>query len=647
MISGDQLRHIVSTGARTLVDLWVEDESAFKRSSDSPSTGSTTSPRAIFALLDAVVYSDTHDQLLALEDRQQIVACLLTRAHVLHDKKQFEQQRQSDINKTNSFTDSQLAIESRVLSLVGATERRGHLDAALMPLPRGTIAALERRSRAVARERTGEFESSESGNLADQPHDFVTYFGQRALDICDMSELNERLVDRVQRSVLQQIGHYRAGSFARFDLGALLFGVALLQRAGRYHEPTIAEGLRITLECQAKDGSWPILRTISDGARTLFISSYELALAIANLILQRLHFVPPDQCKDLADAVERVVGLASIEQRNICHGGWANDRNPAPNIVEGWTTAVVVSLAVRYNDVLSMTHTLRCFDRYDPDSRPHLPAPSWPDLCRFRRLAMKRVRLSTLSLRISDPTEGGGLARELRDGIVAPVLRHWAELPDRHGVSILLPGDPGTRKTTLVQEIARAVDWPLLTLSPPVFLRGGLERFESEAAEIFRDLQLLSRVVVFFDECEEFFRKRPRSELAAASRTVGAFITAGMLPRLQALHDRGRVIFVVATNALLEELDDAATRPGRFDIKVPMLHPAEKAQLRYLKDTLSEKAGRQSQELVRSYSRAVRDAGKVEDLDRIPFGRLDRIAAYLVAEGDISADALIELSSKD
>lgn len=188
---------------------------------------------------------------------------------------------------------------------------------------------------------------------------------------------------------------------------------------------------------------------------------------------------------------------------------------------------------------------------------------------------------------MSDPTERGDIADVLISDFIGPVLRSWTERPAPDGVSLLLPGDPGTRKTTLVEALARAIGWPILTLTPPVFLRGGLERFEAEAAAIFRDLQRLQRVVVFFDECEEFFRRRQAGQ-SVESRTSGAFITAGMLPRLQNLHDRRNVVFVVATNAAVTELDPAAIRPGRFDRRFGMFHPRPGAQSRYLRETMRD-----------------------------------------------------------
>jgi len=140
----------------------------------------------------------------------------------------------------------------------------------------------------------------------------------------------------------------------------------------------------------------------------------------------------------------------------------------------------------------------------------------------------------------------------------------------------------------------------MLIISPPDFLRTkGLEGFEAAAAEIFEDLSRLRRVVLLFDECEDFFKRRPKDQ-HVESRTIGAFITSGMLPRLQALRDKRWVIFVLATNSQLNELDDAVTRVGRFDWAHEMRHPSPAARLRYLARYIS--GSLVEQDVIRAFS---------------------------------------------
>jgi SpoVK/Ycf46/Vps4 family AAA+-type ATPase len=169
-----------------------------------------------------------------------------------------------------------------------------------------------------------------------------------------------------------------------------------------------------------------------------------------------------------------------------------------------------------------------------------------------------------------------------------PISASFAGRPDGK-VSLLVYGPPGTRKTTLVGSLAAELNWPLLTLSPPDFLTRGLEGLEARAGEVFRDLERLRQVVVLFDECDEFFKRRGDGAEHAESRTMGAFLTAGMLPRLQRLRDDRWVVFVAAMNSRLGQLDEAAIRPGRFDYLLRLDHPTPGAQRRYVR-RLQERA---------------------------------------------------------
>jgi SpoVK/Ycf46/Vps4 family AAA+-type ATPase len=119
-------------------------------------------------------------------------------------------------------------------------------------------------------------------------------------------------------------------------------------------------------------------------------------------------------------------------------------------------------------------------------------------------------------------------------------------------------------------------------LSPSDFLSNGLEGFDAKAAKIFDDLTKMRRVIVLLDECEEFFKTRPQNA-QLESRTAGAFITAGMLPRLQRLHDKRWIIIITITNSELSEIDPAVIRHGRFDYVVEIGLPTLNAQINYVK----------------------------------------------------------------
>lgn len=80
------------------------------------------------------------------------------------------------------------------------------------------------------------------------------------------------------------------------------------------------------------------------------------------------------------------------------------------------------------------------------------------------------------------------------------------------------------------------------------------------------------------DECEELLRRRSAIG-TPESRTQGAFITSGMLPRLQELRRGNWSVFAIATNSDLDELDPAVVRRGRLDRKFAVEHPDINVQI--------------------------------------------------------------------
>jgi len=185
----------------------------------------------------------------------------------------------------------------------------------------------------------------------------------------------------------------------------------------------------------------------------------------------------------------------------------------------------------------------------------------------------------------------------------------------------------------MVKQIAKALHWPLISLSPSFFLRtGGLEGFEARAVEIFSDLMRLRRVVVLLDECEDFFKSRlPLSELKDI--TTGILITPSMLPRLTDLHNKKWIIFMLATNSKVSELDEAAIRRGRFDRALEISHPTLSAQKRYIesRSQTKDKKGRTIQlvplnvvSLIKSaLAQYDRNRGRDQGAPRVSFGHLD------------------------
>lgn len=471
-------------------------------------------------------------------------------------------------------------------------------------------------------------------------HDFITLSAIRGVDAMQAvfspllplplaqraaerfgQELEEsRMVDAVLSRAMAQIGYEAAGVESRFDSGDLVFALALLDRLPIGNDGEIrAAGLRILQDRQGADGGWPTSRVLSHGQpRLLHIASYEYGMALTYIGLNRLRVGDLLTIEQLLPMVHRCFGLIRsnhvtvrrpvdwpIASRIANPHGWCNDHTQLEGLIESWATAIVLMFLQRYHKLLAAYRQETVLAKYDAyPNRPANEKPwAWPDLQWQLRQPTLLIPDADLA-RFCDPTPTGRLRQRLADEILNPI---GTSLAYRPGIcaSLLIYGPPGTRKTSLVHVIGTALGWPVLTLAPPDFLRLGLEGLERTAAEVFRDLGRLQRVVVLFDECEEFFKKRHGEGERVESRTMGAFVTAGMLPRLQQLRDKRWLVFIAAMNTEPDQLDPAAIRPGRFDRQQRIDHPTLEAQRRYINDKAKPPEGSR-QEDVKSMERAKR-----------------------------------------
>jgi AcrR family transcriptional regulator len=137
--------------------------------------------------------------------------------------------------------------------------------------------------------------------------------------------------------------------------------------------------------------------------------------------------------------------------------------------------------------------------------------------------------------------------------------------------SMLLYGPPGTGKSSIADELARALRFPKITVTPSDFISGGGEEVESRAKAIFQVLQEQTDLIVLFDEIDQLLLDRD-SQLYRDQGDLFKFLTPGMLTKLNDLAKRRRVLFVVATN-YYERIDRAIKRPGRIDAQYLVLPP--------------------------------------------------------------------------
>ena len=299
----------------------------------------------------------------------------------------------------------------------------------------------------------------------------------------------------------------------------------------------------------------------------------------------------------LLSAVSRLISAARYAQSSLMvlsgdvepKRGWCSDHPYGQPLIESWTTANVLQSAISLQMLLEevdRASILNTFVVIDPHSEDWPPWLEWESY-----------------MRENEPDHSYPILKYLDEHIIQPINSSTRGLPsaENESVSALLFGPPGTSKTTIVKAVATGLGWPVVLLSPGDFIKEGLEYIEAQARSLFSRLQRLSRAVVLFDECDELFRNRKPSEEAEQTRGIAAFVTASMLPKLQELHDRGKVVFFICTNKF-ETLDPAVKRGGRIDHIIGVGPPDEEARKRIIEHVLGvskpkSTAGRIAEEL--------------------------------------------------
>jgi hypothetical protein len=251
--------------------------------------------------------------------------------------------------------------------------------------------------------------------------------------------------------------------------------------------------------------------------------------------------------------------------------GWPGDQG-FEQLVEAWPTAAVLSFLLSMADIDHRRARLGALEELDA-VEPF--GPLWPGWLGWRTY-----------LATAEPEKTVGILAYIDKEVVQPRLREPTKSRS-DPVVVLLFGPPGTTKTTIARAVANGLGWPLISISPGIFIEQGMDKIEAQSTEIFDKLHSLSRAVVILDECDELFRKREPGSASDQTRGVAAFMTASMLPKVQDLHDRGRIVLFICTN-FLDSIDPAMRRIGRVDHIIAVAPPDEHQRLATIKRELEK-----------------------------------------------------------
>ena len=374
---------------------------------------------------------------------------------------------------------------------------------------------------------------------------------------------------------------------AKSHLGALNPGesvalgfcsAVLAQDAQSEDRQYILSALRVCFDAQDASGCWPQGRVVREdkdiSSDRLEISTYEIASVLGDCVVSLVRQTGEPLLTGTAfDAVVRLTKAGLYTERSIIRiptggtpsAGWCSDHAYGVQMIESWTSATVLESLLNLNDVSVEFDRQQILERLTSVSSSDRDWPAWLRWNEFKAN--------------SEVDSDYPVLEYLDLAVVRPILADPRALPSPNArtVSALLFGPPGTSKTTIAKAIADGLNWPLVLLSPGIFIERGLEFIEAQARSVFDDLMKLSRAVVVFDECDELFRSREPSPEVEQTRSITAFVTASMLPKLQDLHDRGRVMFFICTNNF-QSMDPAVKRGGRIDHIVAVGPPDEKAR---------------------------------------------------------------------
>jgi transitional endoplasmic reticulum ATPase len=189
--------------------------------------------------------------------------------------------------------------------------------------------------------------------------------------------------------------------------------------------------------------------------------------------------------------------------------------------------------------------------------------------------AMREIFIETPSVTWK---EVGGLEstkRELKEAVEWP-LKHGAgfkRLGIRAPKGILLHGPPGCGKTLLAKAVANESEANFILVKGPELLNKFLGESEKGMRKIFKKARLASPAIIFFDEVESIASKRTKS----ANHKVNENLVNTFLAEMDGLEELNDVVVIAATNRL-DMMDSALLRPGRFDRKLFVPRPDEKAR---------------------------------------------------------------------
>lgn len=134
----------------------------------------------------------------------------------------------------------------------------------------------------------------------------------------------------------------------------------------------------------------------------------------------------------------------------------------------------------------------------------------------------------------------------------------------------LLVGPPGTGKTLLAKAVAGEAGVPFFSISGSEFVEMFVGRGAAKVRDLFKQAREKAPCIVFIDEIDTIGKKRDGAGMNGNDEREQTLNQ--LLAEMDGFDGSKGVVLLAATNRP-DSLDPALTRPGRFDIRIPVELP--------------------------------------------------------------------------
>jgi hypothetical protein len=430
--------------------------------------------------------------------------------------------------------------------------------------------------RSRTRSRGTEDEDRDNGEDQYPPHGYLTYWCLRGSEaykgIEDTIDLAGDSLAWSKEEFYKQLMYFAAGVDDEFDAYQLGYNLLIQYRYNRHNirEAIFDFSLQTLFDAQLDRGIWEKKKPLFVYGRRgdAYCFPFELFSSLLSEFSNEFERLRPFE-----DNLVKAWNWIQRNQKDYRKNGetiplWRSGDIVRTTKPESWATAEIYRFTELLYDYLSwrIQNTILDHFRHEIYTTPNKNKFEEIYLCKTKdesdqsgdpvyiKELLNRQLIKPLKVQTGDDNDHDRYTLANKDNA------------DQISRSAILFGPPGTGKTMYVKAIAERLGWPIVLLDPSNFASKGLSLIPSETTRIFDMLMELEDVVIFFDEMEELIQERKDKD-AGKSSFEQRYLTTTFLPRLQELKDKSRSLFFIATN-YYEDLDNAVTREGRFDLKL-------------------------------------------------------------------------------